>query len=524
MIDEPESAAARSIPPEQVGAYWDALARELDGSAALSEFGTVTRNPGVVILRDMLERAHLTRLLELTPQSRLLDLGGGAGRIALWLAPRVATATLVDVSRELLRVAEREAQRRGITNLRIVHGSVLDYRAEAEHEAVLVLGVCCHLSDSELETMADTCARALAPGGRLYLKEPVTTDGSVRADERAQAGVPYRCHYRPRERYAELFGRKLRRLYQAPTCAHLVPWFLGGTEGAAEAAGSELGSRLLRGAAPHLVRLDPWLRAIEAQLRGSPALSRLLAEVPVLQDFYVFERAPLPRARGAEPELSVVVIGYNEELCVASVVRELSAALDRERIDHELVLVDDGSSDATLAQMQAVAQQDARARVVALPHNRGIGGALRAGFDAAAAPAVTWVPADGQIGPETVIELFRRRAQAPMITTVYRSRDDAWYRHAISGTLNRLIETGTGQRARSGGNYLFERSLWQQHAPRDDDSMMLSTAFRANLRAAGKRIDEIEIDARARVAGRSKVLNPRTILRTLHGLTKVRRR
>jgi hypothetical protein len=111
-----------------------------------------------------------------------------------------------------------------------------------------------------------------------------------------------------------------------------------------------------------------------------------------------------------------------------------------------------------------------------------------------------------------------------MITTVYRSRDDAWYRHAISSTLNRLIEAGTGQRAKSGGNYLFERRLWQQHAPRDDDSMMLSTAFRANLRAAGERIDELAIDARARVAGHSKVLNPRTILRTLHGLTKVRRR
>jgi hypothetical protein len=109
-----------------------------------------------------------------------------------------------------------------------------------------------------------------------------------------------------------------------------------------------------------------------------------------------------------------------------------------------------------------------------------------------------------------------------MTTTVYRSRDDAWYRHVISGTLNKLITVSTGQPARSGGNYLFERALWQRCAPREDDSMMLSTAFRANVRAAGERIDELEIDARARVAGHSKVLNPRTILRTLQGLGKLK--
>jgi hypothetical protein len=102
-----------------------------------------------------------------------------------------------------------------------------------------------------------------------------------------------------------------------------------------------------------------------------------------------------------------------------------------------------------------------------------------------------------------------------MLTTVYRSRDDAWYRQVISQSLNQMIRLRTGQVAKSGGNYLFARSVWQRHAPRDDDSMMISTAFRKNLRDAGETIVEVEIDARARVAGHSKVLNPSTILRTL---------
>jgi glycosyltransferase involved in cell wall biosynthesis len=222
-------------------------------------------------------------------------------------------------------------------------------------------------------------------------------------------------------------------------------------------------------------------------------------------------------------ELSTVVIAFNEVECIVRVVAELSAALAHAGIAFELVLVDDGSQDGTADRMQELAVQDARVRVVSLVPNRGIGAALRAGFDAARGAFVCWVPADGQIAPEVVVSLFAQRARAPMLTTVYRNRDDAWYRHVLSGTLNRLILWRTGQAAKSGGNYLFARGAWEQHAPVQDDTMMLSTAFRQRLRQAGVPIVEVEIDARARVAGRSKVLNPRTILRTLQALLALRR-
>jgi glycosyltransferase involved in cell wall biosynthesis len=236
----------------------------------------------------------------------------------------------------------------------------------------------------------------------------------------------------------------------------------------------------------------------------------------------VSESSPMSSAR--PPELSVVVIAYNEEVCIEAVARELRDKLDAAGLAHELVLVDDGSKDATLTHMRRLAASDPRIQVVALSPNRGIGGALRAGFDAARARYVTWVPGDGQISPEAVLKLYGQRGLAPMVTTVYRSRADAWYRHVISQSLNQLIKLRTGQVAKSGGNYLFERSLWAKHAPREDDSMMISTAFRHRLKEAGVPIAEIEIDARARLAGHSKVLNPRTILRTVTALLDLGRR
>lgn len=217
------------------------------------------------------------------------------------------------------------------------------------------------------------------------------------------------------------------------------------------------------------------------------------------------------------------MIAFNEAECLARVVSELRAALVRSGLAYELVLVDDGSRDETLLRMHEQAAADAHLRVVALSPNRGIGGALRAGFDAARGNFVSWVPADGQIAPEVVLQLYAARSRAPMLTTVYRSRDDAWYRHVVSSSLNQLIRWRTGQAAKSGGNYLFERRLWLDYAPPEDDSMMLSTAFRQRLRDAGVSIVELEIDARARVAGYSKVLNPRTILRTLKALLALHR-
>ena len=454
--------------------------------------------------------------------ARVLDLGGGAGRLALWLAERVGEVTLVDASESHLAVASRLADRRRIHNLRTVCSLAEDFApGRGRYDLIVVGALLTYLGDAAVRALGARLARALAPGGRLVLKEPVTTDGAPRVDRRAEGGqIVYEATFRPRERYPELLGAHLDLLYQRATLAHLVPAFLGGTNEAARRVEGPAGA-LLGALGPLWARVDPQLQRVEAALRASPRLGPLLAPVPVLQDLYVFGAKRV--ASAGAPALSVVVIAFDEEACLEAVVEELRAHLDARGIDHELVLVDDGSADRTLAIMERLAALDPRTIVVPLRPNRGIGGALRAGFDAARGAHVTWIPADGQIAPEVVGDLYERRAEAPMLTTVYRSRDDAPYRHAISAALNLFIRLRSGEVAKSGGNYLFDRSVWEEHAPREDDSMMISTAFRKNLRAAGIPIVEVGVDARARVAGRSKVLNPRTILRTLASAARIGR-
>ena len=124
------------------------------------------------------------------------------------------------------------------------------------------------------------------------------------------------------------------------------------------------------------------------------------------------------------------------------------SALTAADIHFEIVIVNDGSTDATASQAESLADADRRVRVIH-QENKGIGGALRTGFNGSVGEYITWIPADGQIGPETVLELYACRHQAPMVTTIYRTRDDPWYRTVISQTLNTIIKMKTGEVAKS---------------------------------------------------------------------------
>lgn len=512
---------------------WDAITRAR-GAVEPDLQATVTEEAPVVRLRDALEKAHLDRVLPLTGGERVLDLGGGAGRIAVHLAPRVAEVLLVEPSAALAAIARRRAADLSLDNLHVASMGAFDVDESERFDLIVVFGVATHLSDDGLHRLAERVARMLRPGGRLVLKEPVSVDGLSRQDHRADG---YLACFRPREAYIEAFGRWLPLSYHRPTCAHLIPAALLGTQRAAQLAGRGALGRWLDRLRPLYVAVDPVLQRIEDGLRGHPFTAGWLAPVPVVQDLYLFDApaapSPEPTARPPAlrpPELSVVVIAFNEEACVQSVVEELIAVLsaspadspssvgadiDRARLAFEVVLVDDGSTDSTLAHLHALRSRHPSCRVVRRPSNGGIGAALRAGFDAAEGRYLTWVPADGQLEPSLVVDLYRRRKSAPMLTTVYAQRADPLYRHALSKTLNALIRWRTGVAAQSGGNYLFERALWEVYAPREDDTMMLSTAFRQRLRRAGIRIAEVPTRARKRRAGHSKVLNPRTIARTL---------
>jgi len=92
--------------------------------------------------------------------------------------------------------------------------------------------------------------------------------------------------------------------------------------------------------------------------------------------------------------LSVVVPCYNEEGRLPRTIEQIERYLDGKKVAYELILVDDGSADATRSVMDAAFRRHDGVRVEALPSNRGKGRALAVGVKAAKGDEILLTDAD----------------------------------------------------------------------------------------------------------------------------------
>ncbi|MBD8897669.1 glycosyltransferase family 2 protein [Rhodanobacter sp. DHG33] len=115
------------------------------------------------------------------------------------------------------------------------------------------------------------------------------------------------------------------------------------------------------------------------------------------------------QARHSTRLISLVVPFYNESAVIEDFFHAVPPVLASiERVDYEIVCVNDGSKDDTLALLCAAAHTDSRIRVVDLSRNFGKEAAMTAGIDIAKGDAVIPFDADLQDPPELIPELVRK--------------------------------------------------------------------------------------------------------------------
>lgn len=147
------------------------------------------------------------------------------------------------------------------------------------------------------------------------------------------------------------------------------------------------------------------------------------------------------------PYLSLIIPAYNEGTRLGTTLRMVSDYLQAQSYTWELLVIDDGSADATLvlAQLFASTHQKLAIRVIANPH-RGKAYAVRTGIEAAHGKIVGFTDADLATPIDTLAEAIERFAAGADVVIGSREglgavrRDEPTYRHLMGRVFNGLVQ------------------------------------------------------------------------------------
>jgi dolichol-phosphate mannosyltransferase len=142
-------------------------------------------------------------------------------------------------------------------------------------------------------------------------------------------------------------------------------------------------------------------------------------------------------------DLSIVIPVRNEAGNITPLVAEIAAALGGAGVDYEVVYVDDGSTDATAAEIARLQATNRRLRLVSHARSCGQSAAVRTGVAAARAPWIATIDGDGQNDPADIPRLFALARAAPpapplMVAGHRAKRRDTLAKRVASRIANRV--------------------------------------------------------------------------------------
>lgn len=146
-------------------------------------------------------------------------------------------------------------------------------------------------------------------------------------------------------------------------------------------------------------------------------------------------------------KLSIIAPVYNEEDSVEILYSAVRDALDPRQIAWEIIFVDDGSTDKSLAILTSLAQMDrSRVRVVVLQRNYGQTAAIAAGIDHAGGEIIVLIDADMQNNPADIPILLQKLDEGYDVVSGWRKnrKDNLLTRTIPSRIANGLISWATG--------------------------------------------------------------------------------
>ncbi len=203
-------------------------------------------------------------------------------------------------------------------------------------------------------------------------------------------------------------------------------------------------------------------------------------------------------------DLSVVLPVFNEQDNIVELHSEIASALDSLDLQAEIICVDDGSKDETLARLRELHETDDRVVIAEFRRNFGQTAAMAAGFDLARGKVIVTMDADRQNDPADIPKLLEKIEEGYDLVSGWRfdRKDGYWLRLLPSKLANKLISYITDVNLHDYGCSLkaFRFEVAKQISLYGEMHRFIP----AIASWMGVRIAEVKVNHRARVAGVSK--------------------
>ncbi|MGH7641125.1 MAG: glycosyltransferase family 2 protein [Candidatus Dormibacteria bacterium] len=233
---------------------------------------------------------------------------------------------------------------------------------------------------------------------------------------------------------------------------------------------------------------------------------------------------PKPVLRG---RLSLVIPAHNESANLTRVIPAALRVLHQLADSFEIVLVDDGSTDATVGVTRTAMGTEAETKLKLVRHSRksGYGISVADGLRAATGDWVAFMDGDGQFDPADLRVLAGLAAGADMVAGWRLRRADPWHRKVVSGTFNVLARSlyGISYRDVDCGFKLLSRPLLEAASPILARAALLNTELYFKADRSGMVVRQVGIQHHPRLAGVRSGGRLVPVLRAVRELVRLRR-
>ncbi len=206
------------------------------------------------------------------------------------------------------------------------------------------------------------------------------------------------------------------------------------------------------------------------------------------------------------PELSIIIPAWNEEACIGSTLKHLIEVFDKNKVNYEMLLINQGSVDNTGKIAEQFAKKNKRLRVFNLPKNLSYGGGITYGFERAKGNVIGWTCADEEVSAEDTYKIYSvlKNSNYDVAKALRVDRKDGTYRKITTRVFNFISNLRFNLKIRdiNGWPSFFKRKIYGDiRSEEKDDLYPLEVC--GNIVGKGHKMVEVEVVHRERNGGKS---------------------